>query len=94
MKGDEMKHNINIKNLLLGALLAASLVVSIGAATTVAGRTAWEYKTISPANVADDELNKIGSEGWELVNFTFIPHGETHHDDYSRYVFKRRASTR
>lgn len=85
---------INIKNLFFGALLATILVVSIGAATNLTSRTAWEYKTISPANVTDDELNKIGSEGWELVNFSFIPHGETHRDDYSRYVFKRKASAR
>ncbi len=89
-----MKNNINIKTLVLGALLAAILAVCVGAATNMASRTAWEYKTISPASVTDDELNKIGSEGWELVNFAFIPHRETHHDDYSRYVFKRKPSTR
>lgn len=46
----------------------------------------YEYKTISdPTALKEQELNTLGTEGWELVSFT-QPSGEG--GDYE-YVFKR-----
>ncbi|MBC8324199.1 MAG: DUF4177 domain-containing protein [Verrucomicrobia subdivision 3 bacterium] len=28
----------------------------------------WEYKVVKRANVSEEKLNKLGAEGWELMN--------------------------
>ena len=48
---------IDIRNLLLGALLGASIILSIAAATGTGGRIVWEYKVVT-ASVFQDELGK------------------------------------
>ncbi len=53
----------------------------------------WEYKYLhidskisdkKTINLLNEELNKLGEEGWELVNFTTILLG----DRYA-FIFKR-----
>ena len=68
-----MKNKIDIKSLVLGALLGAVVVLSAAAATTSGGRTVWEYQTVQgtvQGNEAklDDAINKQGSQGWEFVS--------------------------
>ena len=51
----------------------------------------WEYKVIklssSSANSAEEVLNELGSEGWELV--TFQPHGDHAYAGEGTYFLKR-----
>jgi hypothetical protein len=68
-----MKNKINIKSLVIGALLGVAIVLSVGAATDA--RTVWEYKIVvgkvlsggseDPLEVA---INKAVSERWEFVS--------------------------
>lgn len=44
----------------------------------------WEYKEIF--NIDAEELNKLGSRGWELVNAVVIP--QEFSGEYY-YIFKR-----
>lgn len=42
----------------------------------------WEYKTIQTDYMNKEELDKLGGEGWELVNMCMIK-------GWATYVFKR-----
>ena len=58
------------RSLILGAVLGATLVFSIGAPTRAGKRTVWEYKVHVVAEFNPnilDPANKLGEEGWELV---------------------------
>ncbi len=33
----------------------------------------WEYKVVKRADVSEEILNTLGSDGWELMNFV-LPH--------------------
>ena len=35
--------------------------------SVVATRQTWEYKTLYSNTVTDQDLNKLGADGWELV---------------------------
>jgi hypothetical protein len=62
---------IDIKNLVIGALLGASIILSVAAATGTGSRIVWEYKVVT-ASVFQDELGKaINSsvaDGWDFVS--------------------------
>jgi hypothetical protein len=51
----------------------------------------WEYKVIrlpplpTPRMLIEPELDKIGDEGWELVDVTFI----SGCNPFTQYTFKR-----
>lgn len=46
--------------------------------------TAWEYKRVYSNNqMYENELNKLGNDGWELTGFSAT-------GTYYYYVFKRR----
>jgi Domain of unknown function (DUF4177) len=61
----------------------------------------WEYKTVNfEFALPQDELNKLGAEGWEVVNIerTFVASGYTTSEGALgayRYtvLFKRRKQT-
>jgi hypothetical protein len=69
-KGSSMKTKLDIKSMVLGALLGAVIVFSVGAATG-GSRTVWEYKTV-PGKVFGEELgqaiNGAVAQGWEFVS--------------------------
>jgi hypothetical protein len=60
--------NIDIKSVLIGALLGVAITLSVAAAT--GNRTDWEYKVVT-ASAFQDELGKAinssVSEGWDFV---------------------------
>jgi hypothetical protein len=62
--------NIDIKSSVLGALIGAMVIFSLGAATGNGRRAAWDYKLI-PDKVFQEELEKkiniAVSDGWEFV---------------------------
>lgn len=58
-----MKNKINIKSLLLGVVLGAAVILSLGAAT---GQKKVEYRH-QPTQVSDDTLNKLNDEGWTVL---------------------------
>lgn len=66
-----MKNRIEIKSLLLGALLGAVTVLSIAAATGNATPPVYEYRVVT-TSAFQDELGKIintsVAEGWEFVS--------------------------
>ena len=49
--------------------------------TAIVRRAIWEYKVTS--TMSEEELNKLGAEGWELVAATAYP-------DNAALYFKRR----
>jgi hypothetical protein len=80
-----MNSKFSLKGLLMGALLGAVIVLSVGAVEN--RRTSWEYKTAY--NLSNEELNKLGDAEWELTGFCFSPRSPDQANDYFRYVFKR-----
>jgi hypothetical protein len=80
-----MNNKLSLKGALMSAVLGATIVLSVGAAVT--GHKAWEYKTAY--NLSNEELNKLGEEGWELAGYCFSPRSPSQANDYFRYVFKR-----
>ena len=71
-------------------LIAAVLVIlpqCKPASSSFAAAPKWEYRqTISfSRDFPTEELNKLGSEGWELVDY----HEEREKGYYTRFTFKR-----
>ena len=64
-----MRKGIDVKSLVVGALLGAAIVFSVGAVAGAGKRTAWEYRSYTYEGVAVElaRANKLGEEGWELV---------------------------
>lgn len=70
-----MKKKIDIKSMVLGALLATAIVISIAAADD--GRTVWEYRIIKgrvlggqgpqDTNNLDNQINTHVTQGWQFV---------------------------
>ena len=60
-----MKSKLDIKSMVLGALLGAVIVFSVAAATP--NRTSWEYKVVI-SNVRDLEarINTTAADGFEF----------------------------
>jgi hypothetical protein len=66
---------IDIKSMVLGALLATAIMISIAAADD--GRTVWEYRVIKgvvlggqgpqDAGTLDSRINTHVSQGWQFV---------------------------
>ena len=61
---------IDIKSLVLGALLAIAIFVSVGAAPD--GPSAWEYKVVTGRVYGGDKLeaviNNHVAQGWQFVS--------------------------
>ena len=59
-----------VVSLLLVAVLFAA---NWGSRAQVQGRRTWEYKVVvaqygaQPASISEQDLNRLGAEGWELV---------------------------
>lgn len=47
--------------------------------------TKWEYKQVGSPAIRDDELNKLGEEGWELA----AVYRDQVQSPINRFVFKR-----
>ena len=63
MNENRMKKIINIKSLVFGAVLGATVVFSLGAAT---GQKRLEYRQVATQQ-SDESLNKLADEGWTVV---------------------------
>lgn len=81
---------------LVGLLLAALLFASNrGGRAQGAARGAWEYKVVVaqfgalPPAISEQELNKLGAEGWELVGTRQIDYPQGGSQQYrTDYYFK------
>ncbi|MBA4147071.1 MAG: hypothetical protein H0X66_03075 [Verrucomicrobia bacterium] len=65
-----MKHNVNIRSLVTGAVLSALLILTIAAVQEK--RTQWEYTTYyrsGSSHLDPDRLSRLGDDGWEAVGF-------------------------
>jgi hypothetical protein len=70
-----MQKKTDIKNMVLGALLATAIVISVAAAPDGAG---WEYKVITGAVIGaqgpqhagalDSQINSHVAQGWQFVS--------------------------
>ncbi len=63
-----MKNRFDIRSIVFGAVLSAVILLALGA--TSSRNPSWEYETYRGYNrttQASDAINRIGSEGWELV---------------------------
>ena len=71
---------------LLVGLLAIGIAASLGQVPAARPEGTWEYRTFARDGrfVADEELNSLGQDGWELVALV----EETR--PTMRFVFKRR----
>ena len=72
-----MKFKIDIKNLLLGAVLAAVIMLTVAAATPGGTRTVWEYKTVAGKVLGGeknlgDAINAATGQGWEFVSASYV----------------------
>lgn len=79
---------------LAGALLVFCLLGWTGLSQStkppqpVTPKPVWEYKVVNSwNNMSEADLNKLGADGWELVQFeSGIRHGG---NETPRYLFKR-----
>jgi hypothetical protein len=61
-----MKKLIDIKSLLIGAVLAIAVIFSVGAAND--RYTAWEYKVVMGSMKGlEDEINRYSDQGWQFT---------------------------
>jgi len=66
-----MQNKIDIKSMILGAILGAVILLSVGAATST--RTNWEYKVVPGKYFTGDQhlgdaINRNAIEGWDFVS--------------------------
>lgn len=69
-----MRMNLNLKSMLLGALCATVMVLSVAAA--VGDRTEWEYRVVTGGvlrnqgthTTLEHRINGLASEGWQFVS--------------------------
>ena len=74
-----------LKVLALVALMlaAVAVVVRLGQpGTQAAAKTPWEYKNVVIVTNDEEELNKLGTQGWELVDVN-------RNGSMTEYYFKR-----
>ena len=64
--------SLDLKSLVLGAVVGGMLMLSVGAATTTGSPSVatWEYKVASSPHGESPQafLNELGKEGWVLVS--------------------------
>jgi hypothetical protein len=61
-----MKRKIDIKSLLLGAVLGMVIVFSLAAAND--NPTGWEYKVVmGTIKGLEDEINRYADQGWQFA---------------------------
>lgn len=78
-----MKRKLDIKSVVLGAVLGGLIVFSLGAANGGSG-SVWEYKTVTFSRDSDEEadskLNQLTQQRWSVDSFTatFPPAGHLH----------------
>jgi hypothetical protein len=68
-----MKKKIDVKSLVLGALLGGVIVFSIAAATPEPKHVVWEYQTVTGKIFRGDQnlgdaINASAGQGWEFVS--------------------------
>jgi hypothetical protein len=70
-----MKNKIEMKSFLLGALLAATVVIAVAAGKESTGK-AWQYdvKTLElvPYKYYGSSLHELTKDGWEIVSTSVI----------------------
>lgn len=80
------------RNQLLLALLC-SYVLAFTAGCVTTGGQEWEYKTmrrLGRFQDSDVDLNKLGNQGWEVVEFAHPPANPLGGDLETTYLLKRR----
>lgn len=78
--------------LLVGVLFAANW----GSRAQAPMRKTWEYRVVAehygaqPASMSEQDLNRLGAEGWELVGTRVVDMSRTGSKEYrTDYFFKR-----
>jgi hypothetical protein len=74
-------------NLWLVILLTLISIVTIAATQDRKSIQRWEYKTVQAHPGEPNLLNKLGEEGWELVDVTLETQSGT--SSYTNYYLKR-----
>jgi hypothetical protein len=73
----------------LGVLIVLSLFAwTIRAANSTVSRTTWEYKIVIDWNTGEADLNRLGADGWELVQYDPGVRGGNSSAN-ERYFFRR-----
>jgi hypothetical protein len=64
---ETMKKSIDVKSLLIGAVLAIAIIFSVAAAND--RYTAWEYKVVMGRVMKglEDEINRYSDQGWQFT---------------------------
>ena len=82
-----------VVSLLIVAVLFAT---NWGGRAQVPARRTWEYKVVEaqygaqPASISEQELNRLGAEGWELVGTRVVEVSRAGAREYrTDYYFKR-----
>jgi hypothetical protein len=84
-----MKNKFDIKSLVLGGLLSAVIMFSIGATTE---KSAWDYKIIqghlrrlgaNPEPTLGQQVDQAAADGWEVVSAA--------NEEFGPFVILRRA---
>ena len=71
-----------------GLLIIIGLLAWNGRAQSTKTQRTWEYKIVSRSDVSEMDLDKMGAEGWELVEFDSGVRGGGFWGS-ERYILKR-----
>ena len=78
---------VEIKSLLIGAVLAVAVMFAVAATTGTGNKTVWEYKVVT-ASAFQDELGKaINSSVWE--GWDFVSASGPNHENWGMAVLRR-----
>lgn len=80
---------LDLKSLLIGALLTMLIVAFMLITTTSSAPRAWEYRHVTSGAGGSTVVSKLGDEGWEVVGYTYARHPTGQGSDFSYYVLKR-----
>ena len=81
-----------VTNILLALILFVEMFLGLAVVVKSGGQTYWEYKIETPHDInLPVTLNKLGNEGWELVESRRVITGNEFADKArTELVFKRR----
>jgi hypothetical protein len=62
---------VEIRSLLIGAVLAVAVMFAVAATTGTGNKTVWEYKVVTASAFKDElgkAINRSVAEGWDFVS--------------------------
>jgi hypothetical protein len=68
---ESLMKKVEIRSLLIGAVLAVAVMFAVAATTGTGNKTVWEYKVVTASAFKDElgkAINRSVAEGWDVVS--------------------------